>query len=165
MTAVRGLTLIAAGALVLSACAPVPSQGFRDTELPMGASTRYDSAAFAGDWIIVARFGAPAGGTIRFLPASERLKVLSDGAPQVVGQYNDKAGAPGQLVPVTADLEPLVVMWVDADFETAAIGTPSGSFGAVIDRDGLMPADRAKAARDILDFYGWDTAALQRIDV
>ena len=55
-------------------------------------------------------------------------------------------------------------MWVDEDFETAVIGTASGSFGAILDRDGAIPPDRLAAARDILEFYGWNVSLMQRAE-
>lgn len=147
--------------MVLSACAPSPPAGFRDTDRPIGATARFDKNAFSGDWLIVSRFEAPASGRITFGAEGDTLQVSSDAVPIINGPYRE--GVPGELLPLSEAQEPLIVMWVDADFETAAIGTASGSFGAVIDRDGALPADRVQAARDILEFYGWDTSALQRM--
>lgn len=53
------------------------------------------------------------------------------------------------------------VLWVDADYRTAAIGTPSGSFGWIIDRKRTGGADRLKAAADMLAFNGYATDRLQ----
>ncbi|MEM1353066.1 MAG: hypothetical protein AAGF27_12030 [Pseudomonadota bacterium] len=142
------------------ACAPADRGVYRDPERPIGASTRFDANMFSGDWVIVERFGEETGGLIEVAPVDQGIEVRSAAVQAISGRYAQ--GAPGELLPLATQAETLVVMWVDADFETAAIGTPSGSFGAVIDRDGVIPADRAQAARDILEFYGWDTAALQR---
>jgi apolipoprotein D and lipocalin family protein len=54
------------------------------------------------------------------------------------------------------------VMWVDEGFRTAALGTPSGRVGYVLDRKPRPSADRFKAATQILKFYGWDISRLQR---
>ena len=49
------------------------------------------------------------------------------------------------------------VLWVDADYRTLVLGTPSGAFGLVLDRSGTLPADRARAAHEILDWNGYAT--------
>ena len=51
----------------------------------------------------------------------------------------------------------LWVLWVDDDFRTAVIGTPDGRFGWIMDRPGQASRDRTRAAREILDFNGYDT--------
>ena len=53
------------------------------------------------------------------------------------------------------------VLWVDEGYRTAVIGTPDGSFGFVLNRDAAIPADRLEAARQVLDFNGYDVAQLQ----
>jgi len=160
MTPARRFAICPAMACLLAACAGGQPDGFRDADRPLGASTRFDTAAFSGDWLVVARFGALPEGGLRFETTPLGVEISGAAMPELNGLYRE--GAAGVLSPLSAGQEPLVVMWVDADFETAAIGTASGSFGAVIDRDGVLPADRAAAARDILNFYGWDTTALQR---
>ncbi len=150
------------GAMLLSGCAATTPGVFRDQSAPMGASTRFDRDGFSGTWVVVERFGAAPGGEIEFDTASdaETIRLNGTGAAKLDGTY--RAGVPGELIPTTAGRQPLIVMWVDEDFETAAVGTASGSFGALIDRDGRVPPDRALAARAIFDFYGWDVSQLQR---
>ena len=53
------------------------------------------------------------------------------------------------------------VIWVDTDYRTLAIGTPSGAFGFILNRGGALPPDRLRAAREIFDFNGYDTRFLQ----
>jgi len=53
------------------------------------------------------------------------------------------------------------VMWVDQTYRTAVIGTPDGSFGMILNRDSNIPADRMKAAREILDWNGYDLSQLR----
>jgi apolipoprotein D and lipocalin family protein len=145
----------------LSACAPPAPQGFRDLSVPMGATTRFDPVKFAGTWLIIASFtpqrAAPL--VVSLSPEVETIALSSDEVPQIAGFYRE--GAPGELLPVTGASEPLVVMWVDEDFGTAAVGTPSGSFGAVLNRTRDIRDDRAIAARDVFDFYGWDVSRLR----
>ena len=53
------------------------------------------------------------------------------------------------------------VLWVDDDFRTAVIGSPTGQFGWIMDRPGAASADRTRAAREILDFSGYDLGRLE----
>ena len=46
---------------------------------------------------------------------------------------------------------------------SAAIRTVDGSAGFVLDRSAEMPEDRFAAALEILEFYGWDTSQLERV--
>ena len=145
----------------LSSCAPQLS-GYRDQSAPIGATTRFDAQQFSGQWIIAASFTPQKKAPITFVRALEGagLRVSTNEIPRIAGFYRE--GVPGELIPLLAEQETLVVMWVDDDFRTAAIGTASGSLGLVLDREGELPADRAQAVRDILDFYGWDTSQLKR---
>lgn len=52
------------------------------------------------------------------------------------------------------------VLWDEADNRTLVIGTPSGAFGFVLNRDDTISGDRMVAAREILDFNGYDPARL-----
>ena len=146
----------------LAACAPQPPAGYRDLEAPIGATTRFDALKFTGTWLLVASFQphhrAPVKVTIA--PEVSHLRVTSNEVPQIAGLYRE--GMPGELIPISGAKETLVVMWVDEEFRTAAVGTPSGGFGAVLNREEDIPADRARAARDVFEFYGWDVSRLKR---
>ncbi|MEP1612305.1 MAG: hypothetical protein ABJL72_10325 [Roseobacter sp.] len=134
----------------------------RNPEAPIGATARFDAAAFSGVWNVVARF-VPADQETLFVrhDANDMTLHLSGLAgAQISGTY--RLGVPGELIPADGSGEPLIVFWVDEDFETAAVGTKSGRFGALLDRDGNVPEDRAQAARDIFEFYGWNISALRR---
>lgn len=145
---------------LLASCA-VQSEGpYRDTKAPIGVTTRFDAALFSGSWTLWEAFGPAEAGTVVFEQVDGSLRMSGSAAQALAGDYS--AGVQGELIPDSTARETLVVMWVDEDFETAAIGTVSGSFGAILDRDGIVPPDRAKAARGILSFYGWDVSALER---
>lgn len=149
----------------LAACAPViepPTlQSFRDPSVNIGATTRFEPKRFAGDWHVVARF-VETGET----PARDVVAVSYDQAKRqvaIVGAQDAQAYSykdTAVLRPKTG--EPLVVMWVDDGFRTAALGTPSGAIGYVLDRNRRPSADRFKAAIQIFKFYGWDVSRLQR---
>ena len=55
----------------------------------------------------------------------------------------------------------LWVLWVDEGFRTAVIGNPEGTFAWIIDRSQKGGADRITAAREILDFNGYDVSQLK----
>jgi apolipoprotein D and lipocalin family protein len=54
------------------------------------------------------------------------------------------------------------VLWVDEEYRTMAIGTPSGSFAGVLNRGATISEDRLRAVRRILEFNGYD---LDRLEV
>lgn len=157
--------LLISCAVVIAACTPVPDVEQRDVSAPISATARFDALSFSGNWQIVGRFGAAPFGTLTVAEngTAGQLRVTSAEHSLISGTY--RLGVPGELIPLTPGMERLIVLWVDEDFETAAIGTISGRFGAVLDRDGVLPSDRAKAARDIFEFYGWDVSALQGVTI
>ena len=56
----------------------------------------------------------------------------------------------------------LWILWTDESYLTAVVGGPDGGFGWVLNRDPTISADRGIAAQRILDFNGYDPAALVR---
>jgi apolipoprotein D and lipocalin family protein len=147
--------------LSLAACGQHPPRGdipLRNPTAAFGGTSRFDAARFAGDWATVA--------------------CLGDCAPQVRyaqttgGDYLRQAGgtttayaisAPGILRQRDAD-RTLVVMWVDEGFRTAVVGDADGRWAAILNRDRRPAPDRIMAAREILDFNGWDVSKLRKID-
>ncbi|WP_187432036.1 hypothetical protein ROLI_014880 [Roseobacter fucihabitans] len=134
---------------------------YRDVSVPIGATTRFDTAQFAGEWFIVARFGETPEGRVVFTqsPARNALSLASDVIPERAGTYEITRA--GVLESPRAPGDTLIVMWVDEGFRTAAIGTGEGDFGVILNRQGAAPADRLEAAVEVLDFYGWDTSQLK----
>lgn len=160
-------SVVARTAVVMALCMSIlgcaqKEEAVRNTEAPIGATTRFTAEEFSGDWIIAASFVQRRKGPLAVSYAAEegRLTISSDELSQIAGFY--RQGVPGELIPYSAEQETLVVMWVDDDFRTAVVGTASGSVGFVLDREGDLPADRDQAVRDILKFYGWDTSQLKR---
>jgi apolipoprotein D and lipocalin family protein len=43
------------------------------------------------------------------------------------------------------------------------VGTPNGRAGWVLNRDPVIPADRWAAAREMLDFNGYDLSRLELV--
>lgn len=53
------------------------------------------------------------------------------------------------------------VLWMDFDRRTVALGDPDGTFVAILDRSETGGEDRIAAAREILDWFGYDLTQLQ----
>jgi apolipoprotein D and lipocalin family protein len=134
----------------------------RNPTAVMGGTTRFDPQRFAGEWYVIADFGTqPTARKRRFDYDPASGEMTETGPPP--RRY--KITGPGVLSPLDpSGPDRLVVMWVDEGFRTAAIGTVSGQRGAILDRTPGGAPDRLAAAREILDFNGWDTSRLQKVD-
>ena len=144
--------------LLLAACAkPVPVAApvtyFRDLTAPIGSTTRGGPYDMAGNWRVQAAYPGgvfDAGDGVSLDFAADGSGVMN-GLPLRVTRPNRwQAGG----------LE-YWVLWVDADFRTAVIGTPSGAFGWIMDRPGADAPDRTRAAREVLEFSGYDLSRLE----
>ncbi|MEP3345717.1 MAG: lipocalin family protein [Litoreibacter sp.] len=165
----------ALGLVALAACEPQPAfvpDGFRDTNVAITSSIRFDAKRFAGDWVVIesfeqtprevaisrVTFRAEAGG-YRYIPqaAISPLAADAEGAEWpllAIGQF-------GRLTQEGTD--PIWVIWVDEDHRTAVLGTPSGRFGMILNRTKTLRSDRLKAAREILEFNGYDLAKVRKV--
>ncbi len=144
--------------LLLAACAP----GERDTAARMTSIVSFDPAQFAGRWYVVE--GVPGTDCAAYDYAG--------GGPLAVTGYcsgGERTGearltGPGRLTQTLGGRsEELWVLWVDADYRTAVIGTPTGKVGMILNRVPEMPADRLRAAREVMDWNGYDVAALRAV--
>jgi apolipoprotein D and lipocalin family protein len=150
--------------LALCACAPRPAPApevFRDSGAPIYSSAVIEVARLEGHWLQVAGFAgeempcAPGsvdiqGGQISW---SLCLDVLRQGAGAMV------PGKAGRFA--VEGTEEWWLLWVDGDYRTMVVGTPSGRFGFVLNREGALPGDRAQAVRDILTFNRYDIGNLR----
>jgi apolipoprotein D and lipocalin family protein len=154
--------------VLLAACAsPVPpvDEGFRNLRAPFASTQRFETERFLGEWVQVAAF-APPGAVV-----AERHLYRRATTGQIVADVTAPDGAslrrvyalegPGRLRAVAPEGEALWVLWVDEGFRTAVLGTPSGSQAFILDRSATPAPDRLRAAREILDWYGYDMARLQ----
>ena len=160
-------------ALVLAACArdAAPGGAFRAPGTPIYSNAAFDFARLPGDWAQVAAF-ANAGNTCsagraQIAPdGTLRARLCLDGGTaQVQGRITPTG--PGRFRVAGAAPSPLAqdwwIIWVDTGYRTLAIGTPSGEFGFILNRDGPLPADRLTAAAEIFDFNGYDRSRLTRL--
>jgi len=165
------LGIIVGAAVLLAGCgAPPsgPSAGYRDISALIGATSRFDLKRFAGAW------------TVReYFPTEQRLNgfdVITEAGGTFTWVETTGQAAPGQDAEQNATLGTITgqgrfrldwddndywVLWVDEGFRTAVIGTPNGQFGYIVDRSRTGGSDRIKAAREILDFNGYDVSQLR----
>ncbi len=154
-------------ALLLAACATAPSDAvFRTDGAPIWSAAAFAPAQIAGRWQQVAAYQAATPGTcntgaVEFRPVSGGLMVEGalclNGSTRKVSGLAQPAG-PGRLA--LPGQEDWWILWVDSGYRTLAIGTPSGSFGFVLDRGAAAP-DRLAAAREVFDFNGYSAGAFR----
>ena len=139
----------------------------RSSSRTLGSTTRFEAARFAGRWVIRGEFvhpgERPSFGAVTFSESGGVITGLDIYGPGgLLDRYPAKQPALGRISVGTAPFDTQYwVLWVDADYRTAAIGTPSGSFGWIIDRNTSGGDDRIKAASDVLGFNGYDLSRLQ----
>lgn len=158
--------MVLAGLIGLAGCAGAPGGGgpFRQADAPIYSMAAPDEARLAGTWVQVGGFGgdgcAPGEVTFAGSPGALRMRYrLCLSGKRVGAEGPLLARGPGRYAaPGLAD--DLWLLWMDEGARTAVFGTPSGSFGFVLNRGGTLPGDRARALRDILAWNGYDPAAL-----
>lgn len=130
--------------------------GLRNPTVPIGGTSRFDPRRFEGRWLTVACLGR-CDATVHYVLAGDGKYTRETEQ----GRQTYILGAPGVLRAEDRE-EMLVVMWLDEGFRTAAVGDADGRWAAIIDRTGRGGADRMAAAREILDFNGWDIGKLRK---
>ncbi len=164
------LAAIAAISFGLTACSGSEQQGVelhRDQKRNISSTTRFDAERFSGRWVIRGEFAhpenAPTYGAVSFRQSGGKINSIdvSSGSSSAE-HYAVTQPELGRIVVGNAPFETQYwVLWVDADYRTAAIGTPSGSFGWIIDRSRAGGEDRIKAARDVLGANGYNLSRLK----
>jgi apolipoprotein D and lipocalin family protein len=159
----------------LAACAPeapAPALSFRDRTRPIASTTRGGPADLRGAWVVSASY--PHGPGLGRLVGVGSVVGLSTGSGDGVnwnvldspgaeaGLFGTELIGPGRYLHRGSRSGPseIWVLWTDDDFRTAAIGTPDGSFGWIMDRPGEASPDRTEAARRMLEFNGYDLSRL-----
>ena len=159
-------------AALLAACgrdAPLPpASSFREAGSLIASTTRGGPADMAGEWVVAAAFAGSTLGGYAVPGAAVRIAAGPDGAGswtfdplgEAFVTLGARATGPGRYALVGPSLSNVWILWVDDDFRTAAVGTPDGTFGWIMDRPGEASPDRARAAREMLDFNGYDVGRL-----
>lgn len=170
-------------ALLLAGCsAPLPGEpvgslfeAYRDQDVQIASKTLFEPEKYLGTWYEVARFPVPfergcAGVTAEYGQGSDGvLTVLNtcrnlDGTVKSTIRGSAEVVGPGRLevsfptLPFGAS--DYWILWTDDGYRTAVVGAPDGRSGWILNRDPVIPADRLTAAREILDFNGYDLARL-----
>lgn len=166
------LVVLALGACAAQTPKVTTLQGYRDRSAVIGATSRFDEARFAGVWYIRAgfepdlgrmafRMGTSPGGPVMRLGAfvCDPAGICGDFAQDLplkrLGNGRFVTKMPG------GETREFWVLWVDEGFRTAVLGNPDGTFGWIVDRSTKGGADRIRAAREILDFNGYDVSQLK----
>lgn len=144
---------------MVAACTltPAPSGSFRQADKAIYSSAVLDPSRLSGHWVQTATF-APGGqpacapGLVNIDAAQLRWDLCLPGGRQS-GAGPLIMGQPGRFA--VAGMADWWVLWADGDYRTLLIGTPSGEFGFVLNRDATLPSDRLKAVRDIANFNGY----------
>jgi apolipoprotein D and lipocalin family protein len=156
--------------ILLAGCAaksPAPVAGFRDTGTQVYSNAVLDNGKLVGRWQQVAEFAAPDARACRMGGAeiANNARGLTLAANLCLGGVPTRfsgplaAAGPGRFTVPKG--EPWWVLWADVGYRTLVIGTPSGRFGFILNRGGELPADRLRAAREVLDWNGYDLARLR----
>lgn len=158
------------GLLLLSACvakAPLQITGYRKPGTQIYSNAVLENDKLVGNWVQVAEFAplnAPpcATGGAEISRGANGLALTSQlclGGVKTPFSGPLVAVGPGRFDAPSG--EAWWVIWADVGYRTLVIGTPSGRFGFILNRGGDLPADRMRAAREVLDWNGYDLARLR----
>lgn len=158
--------------LAIAACTPAPKgpSGYRDPSRMIASAALFDPGRFSGQWNTVAAFGGDASCgrlTEEWTVGASGYAIKGttcNGGKLYSFTTNGKLTGPGRIVRGEhGKAVELWVLWVDADYRIAAIGTPDGSVGRIMSRDPAPRMDLSTAAREILDFNGYDIRQLRQM--
>jgi apolipoprotein D and lipocalin family protein len=172
--------------LLLAACGtPQPGEEvgglfevYRDTSVQIASKALFEPERYLGTWYEVARYPVPfeAG----CVGVTAEYGALPDGGISVRNTCRSPDGSVRSVIEGRADIVgpgrlevsfPSVpfgaadywVLWTDESYRTAVVGAPNGRSGWILNRDPVIPEDRLNAAREVLDFNGYDLTRLQTV--
>lgn len=171
---IRLCLALALAGLIAGCGAVAPS--YRDRSVTIASSAAFDPSRYLGRWYEVARYPNPfqsdCAGAVVDYEAGEGGEILVrnvclDAGGNAIDEITGTARVvgPGRLsvrldgVPFAA---PYWVLWIDEGYRTAVVGQPDGRAGWILNREPEIPQDRLTAAREVLDFNGYDLSRLQR---
>lgn len=156
-------------ALGLIGCAPrpdpqpaAPVTPLRDPGVMISSVVQFDPARFSGTWY-VAQSGTPGcGGARQVWTRTDRgwnVAGADCAGPRVgtVAEHVVLTGPGGRFMPQRSFAgHKIWVLWADAGYNIAVLGTPSGQFGTILSRQIPPKPDLLFAAQRVLDFNGYD---------
>ncbi|SOC02756.1 lipocalin/fatty acid-binding family protein [Rhodobacter maris] len=165
-TAGAGLLMAAA----LAACSPPPPllAPLRNTGARISSAALFDPARFGGDWIVV-QSGTPGcmGAKQSWIWDAKHGRYDLTGVdctgltPSRLNGEAELTGPGGRLSAIKGYGQDVIwVLWFDQDYRVAALGTPSGSWGVILVRPGHDRLDLINAAREVMEFNGYDTSRI-----
>ncbi len=178
------LAVAALALLALAGCARGPAgepalfAGYRDLSQPIASKALFEPARYLGLWHEIARFPVPfeagcVGVTAEYAQRDDGLLSVRNICRNPDGSVRSSITGTAELVgpgrfKVRFGAVPLVaadywVLWVDEGYRTAVVGSPSGRAGWILNRDPQIPPDRLAAAREMLDFNGYDVTRLEMV--
>lgn len=148
--------------LLLGACAAAPPAGLRNPAVPVRSLAGYDLNQLEGQWHEVAHLAPP--GTAACEPGGLVVQpgLAMTGRLCLAGRAVPLAGTAQAVGPGRFRLagREVWVLWADHGGRTLVLGDPGGGFAVVLDRGRISP-DRLAAARELLDFNGFDPRLLR----
>ena len=169
---------------ILASCGSEPTGPVRDQRAPISNQVDVTVERLVGDWVV--RVSWPGHPKLfeylddplyrpfsRLRIEETKVGIVLSGSKFVwwddVGGYEKfsaelktiGAGRFREIRSLTFRGAPLWVLWLDADNRTAAIGTPGGEFGWIMDRAPKGGADRIGAAKQIMQWSGYDMARMK----
>ncbi|MCT4556093.1 MAG: lipocalin family protein [Pelagimonas sp.] len=139
------MALVAAA--LLTACQH-PSMELRDQSAPVASQVNVTAARLTGTWYVTSGAGILPGQVLKFTENSLSI----NGKTTLFKQLG-----PGRFRFLGREIW---VHWMDADNRTAALGAPNGEMFWIMDR-GDASGDRLRAAREILEWYGYDLKQME----
>ena len=165
--------LIISLCVIVAACTPktVTNNGvYRDAASPIYSIAAFDQRRLAGRWDQVAAFAPrtnvecrPGGAEFARKAGALHLTYrLCLSGRNMAGAGTVAATGPGRFAIAGKDGidQDWWVLWVDEGYRTLVIGNPSGTFGFILNQGKTLPADRLQAAREVLDFNGYNVETL-----
>lgn len=158
--------------LMLAACAATVGS-YRDPSVTIASAAAFDPVRYAGRWYEIARFPVPfqegcSDTVAQYAPREDGTigvvnTCLVNGTQRRIAGTARPSG-PGRLE-VSFDQVPFLsapywVLWVAEDYGSAVVGVPSGRAGWILNREPVMSPDRFEAAKQVLDFNGYDVSRL-----
>lgn len=152
----------------LAACAmPARAPERRDPAVRISSAALFDPGRFAGRWYVVQSHVPGCSGAVQDWTAegdgsySLAGTDCSGGSPAKLTGRAVVTGPGGRITAQSAYARaPIYVLWVDEGYRVAALGTPSGAWATVLSRTPEPRPDLSRAAREVLEFNGYDLAQL-----